>query len=113
MLKKWKNLFGRKEKHDIKEAEVEAVDVRGEAKVSNAVSMVPKVIGDGVSVNYEHGGYYDTKRVLWVSKDTDENGNPLFVRAPEEKTKAFPAMLPFQAAGKLYHGLSQFCDESV
>lgn len=72
-----------------------------------------RVMGRGSAINYEHGGYYSSQCLWWVSEETDADGQPVYIRESREHTVSLPAVMPFQAGGKLYRSLRELSPEDV
>lgn len=80
----------------------------------DASLSVPQNTGKGQHVAYPLCSYASGK-LQWTSRETDEQGNPLHVRVPSEKTETCHYPGKFTAAGKTYHNWQQLCvseDES-
>ena len=103
-----KRLFGERPviKKETRE-EQENKGLQNEAESEYTGSLELCVVGNGTRVNYEPGGLYGTKCLWWVSEETDEKGDPVYIRESKERTTKYPAALPFKVAGKLYLSLSQ------
>lgn len=71
-------------------------------------AMYLRRVGNGAFVRYELKST-STEKVEWVSLQTDEAGNPLVVREPQETTREFSRKGYFSAAGKVYWNLNQLC----
>ena len=67
--------------------------------------MVLEPVGAGEQARYP-GYYCATTRIRWVSREKDENGQPLSVREPQPKTFVLP-LAAFVAAGRPYASLKQ------
>ena len=67
--------------------------------------MILRRTGDGKHVSYP-GCTVATGRAEWVSRQTDEAGQPLSVRVPKPKTVVLPAGA-FVAAGRAYTSVKQ------
>lgn len=63
--------------------------------------------GSGGGINYQGGGYYGTEHIRWVSRETDDNGAPLYTRNPQQTTTEYPSPGVFRAAGKTYTSRNQ------
>ena len=114
MFEKLRRFFVKEKTQKVENKRDVAVSVTEEEKSYTFEGRLKlQVMGDGNPVKYEHGGYYGTFRVCWVSEGTDEQGAPKFIRESEETIKAYPAMMPFKAAGKSYGRIQQLCGEDV
>lgn len=111
-----KNLFGKKSNT------VEAAPVEEAKPVSRSIPVCEPVyskplklcvMGKGSGVNYQPGGLYSTKCLWWISEESDENGQPVFIRESEEHTVKLPASMPFTAAGMQYRMLKQLSPQDV
>lgn len=71
------------------------------------------IMGKGSKVRYEPGGLYSAQCLWWVSEETDENGQPVYIRESEEHTGKVPAAGSFSAAGKRYRNLGQLSPNDV
>ena len=63
--------------------------------------------GTGEHIHYEHKSH-STEKVEWVSMETDEKGNPVLIRQPEEATHVFSKRAVFRMAGKPYPNFGLF-----
>jgi len=72
-----------------------------------APEMVLRSVDNGGIVHYVLSSYF-TKKVEWVSLETDGDGKPLVVREPEEVTCQYSRREPFILAGKQYPNLNRF-----
>lgn len=62
--------------------------------------MVPEAVGPGEVAAYP-GYSCGTTRIRWVSRERDENGQPVSVREPQPVTRVMPVR-DFTAAGRQY-----------
>lgn len=69
--------------------------------------MYLRYAGNGEKVHYELKSH-STYAVEWVSMETDESGNPVTVRVPQESIREYSRRLPFTVAGKTYQNLRCF-----
>lgn len=79
----------------------------GKKPVKTEKEMYLRIAGPGQPVHQDlriSAG----KRVEWVSEQTDEEGNPVTVRVPQEHTTQYSKTKPFSMAGKIYPNLNSF-----
>jgi len=69
-----------------------------------------RVTGDGEKVSYDTRTC-GTSRIMWVSRETASDGNPLRIRMPKSESRTYKQPLPFQAAGKRYTSLDKLLAE--
>jgi len=107
MLNWLKRLLGKKSAETKREA----------AELPNSPSYTKPLklqdMGSGTRVNYEPGGMYGARCLWWVSEETNEEGQPVYIRESRERTVKVPAGQPFTAAEKLYGNLGQLSPENV
>lgn len=103
-----KRIFGKKPTEDrqqIDEVPQKVTEPAAETEYSDALKLC--LMGKGENVNYTPGGLYSTKCLWWGSEETDDKGDPVYIRESREHTTRYPSALPFYAAGKLYLNLGQ------
>lgn len=70
--------------------------------------MIIRVCGAGKHTHYASCSNA-TRRIEWVSQETDTNGEPVSVRIPEESSRKLLKDLPFVAGGKTYANWRLLC----
>lgn len=68
--------------------------------------MVLTVTGSGPKVDYPNSCYSSSK-LLWVSRESSDDGSPLQSRTPSEHSTVFNYAGGFKAAGRSYSALEQ------
>lgn len=81
-----------------------------EESVEEPMDMVLRRVGKGESIRYELNGS-STERVQWVSLETDQDGNPVKVRAPDEVTTIHSRKDKLTVAGRTYPSFQSFLKE--
>lgn len=69
--------------------------------------MYLRTAGKGEMIHYELSSY-GCQYVEWVSRGTDEHGEPVSVRIPQEKTVECEGMQSFTLGGKTYRNINHF-----
>lgn len=81
-----------------------------EDSVEEPMDMVLRRVERGKSIRYELNGS-STERIQWVSLETDQDGNPVKIRTPEEVTTICGRKDKLTVAGKTYPNFQSFLKE--
>jgi len=82
-------------------------DEAREKRTEEPMDMVLRRVDRGATVHYELNNCF-TEKVQWVSLETDQNGNPVKVRTPEEVTTIRSRKDRLTVAGKTYPSFQSF-----
>lgn len=77
-------------------------------KPASNLFMIPEVYEGGKNAHYE-SSIYSTQQIRWVSRQRNQNGEPVSVRIPTEISRKFPYPGSFTVAGKTYESWQQLC----
>ena len=81
--------------------------VKQEFPYEQRKDLFMRCIGKGKKISYELSSYW-AEDIEWVSRETDETGEPMVRRIPKEKTVEVGINNSFTIAGKTYQDINHF-----